>query len=90
MKIKKTGDSGRVVLGIEMKWKEVREISVKLQGGRLMSFLKDENVIFGNGHVKGAKNVKTQGFTSFFCQNIVKIWVLMKLMETRVVSDRIC
>ena len=48
-----------------MKWKEVREKSLKLLGDRVMSWLQDSSGIFGNGHVKGAKKVKTQGFTSF-------------------------
>ena len=54
-----------MVLGKEMKWKEVREKSLKIWGGRVMSWLEDASGSFKNGHVKGAQKVKTQGFTSF-------------------------
>ena len=54
-----------MVLGTEMKWKEVRGKSLKDWGGRMIIWLQDASGIFWNGHVKGAQKVKTQGFTSF-------------------------
>ena len=71
-----------MVLGTEMKWKEVMEKSLKIWGGRVMSWIQDASVIFLNGLVKGSQKVT--------CQNVVKIRVLMKLMEKRDVSDRRC
>ena len=48
-----------------MKWKEVREKSIKMYGGRVMRRLQEASGIFWNGPVKGTEKVKTQGFTSF-------------------------
>ena len=42
-----------------MKWKEVREKSIKNWGGRVMILIQDVSGIFGNGHVKGTQKVNT-------------------------------
>ena len=48
------GDSGSVVLGEEMGWKEAREKSLKNWGGGVMSWLYTASEISRNGHEEGA------------------------------------
>ena len=54
-----------MVLGTEMKWKEVRENSLKIWGGRVMSWLQDASGIFRNGHMKDTQKVKMLRFCVF-------------------------